>query len=265
LGIEVPTGEDPLLYFLRKKPAAHCEYFASAAALLLRAGRVPARYVTGLVPAEWNPSGRYWVARNRDAHAWVEAHVESQGWVTVEATPAEGVPSTDQSSTRFAWWEALQSDWRRVRAFLSQGRWNRLRAVLSSSGLGVLLGLFVLALATYLAIRIPWPWRFRERRPEILDPGLAEMQQLLKHVDQQLIPHGLQRGSGETLHQFAQRIQEWDHWRIRGTHEGKHAPMELPGYPERAVEWYHAYANFRYRGKWDKETLEDLRSRLPQA
>jgi hypothetical protein len=109
LGIEIPAGEDPLLYFLREKPPAHCEYFATAATLLLRTANVPARYVTGFVPAEWNPSGEYWAARNRDAHAWVEAYVEGQGWVTVEATPAEGVPSTDRPGPRNAWWEASSS------------------------------------------------------------------------------------------------------------------------------------------------------------
>jgi protein-glutamine gamma-glutamyltransferase len=190
--------------------------------------------------------------------------VESKGWVTVEATPAEGVPSADPRSPRFAWWEALQSDWRRLRSFVSQGRWNRAWSVLRSSGLGVLGGLFLLALASYLAIRIPWPTPFRNRRIETLDPGLAEMQRLLKHVDQQLAPHGLQRGSVETLHQFARRIRNWNQWRIPMPKEGHQATSEIECHVELVAEWYHAYADFRYQGKWDAETLKDLRSRLPQ-
>ncbi len=206
LGIEVPTGEDPLLYFLREKPAAHCEYFASAAALLLRIADVPTRYVTGFVPAEWNPAGKYWVARNRDAHAWVEAYAEPQGWITVEATPAEGVPSADQPSPRFAWWETLSSNWRRLRTFISQKRWGRAWSVVRSTWLGVLIAVFLLGFLVYLALRIPWPRRFFKRRSKPLDPGLAEMQQLLKQVDHNLHPHGLARSAGETLHQFAGRI-----------------------------------------------------------
>ena len=263
LGIEIPTGEDPLLYFLHEKPPAHCEYFASAAALLLRAGGVPARYVTGLVPGEWNPSGQYWIARNRDAHAWVEAYVENAGWITVEATPAEGVPSPDQPATRWAWWETLKSDWRRLRAYLDQNRFDRARSLLASSGLGVVVGLFCLAFVGYLAIRIPWPRRFRKRRREILDPQLAQMQKLLEQMDRELRPHGLERMPDETLHQFARRISEWDQWRM--THRRGTDPQasQHPGYAEQTAQWYRSYARCRYQGKWDQETLESLRAKLP--
>ena len=63
LGVVIPPGTDPLTYFLTKKPAAHCEYFACATGVLLRLADVPTRYVTGLVVAEYNEYGEYWVAR----------------------------------------------------------------------------------------------------------------------------------------------------------------------------------------------------------
>ena len=94
IGIDVPAQADPLTHFLLERPAAHCEYFASGAAVLLRAVGVPCRYVTGFVAGEKNNHGGYWVARNRDAHAWVEAFDRDRGWVLVEATPAAGVPQT---------------------------------------------------------------------------------------------------------------------------------------------------------------------------
>ena len=89
LGIQVPPGEDPLTYFLLEQPSAHCEYFATGTTILLRLGGVPCRYVTGFVAVDRNPVGDYWTARNKDAHAWVEAYDEKQGWVLVESTPPE--------------------------------------------------------------------------------------------------------------------------------------------------------------------------------
>lgn len=84
---------DPLAAFLLAEPkqGAHCEYFASAAAILLRCVGVPTRYVTGYFAHEGEGSG-VTIVRQRDAHAWCEAWVDGIGWVTVEATPADGRP-----------------------------------------------------------------------------------------------------------------------------------------------------------------------------
>jgi hypothetical protein len=263
MGIEIPNGEDPLLYFLKEKPAAHCEYFASAATLLLRTSGVPARYVTGLVPGEWNSSGQYWTARNRDAHAWVEAYVDSKGWVTVEATPSEGVPSAEMRPAKNAFWETLKNDWQRLRTYLSQSRWNRLWQLLISSWLGGFVFVFLLAFAGYLAIRIPWPWRFRSKVGESLDPRLAPMRDLLARMDHLLIRYGLQRHPGETLHQFARRIGDSKEWQSQATHSGESSRELLADKAQQAAKWYRDYARLRYQGHWREADLEDLRSRLP--
>ncbi len=258
LGIRVPSGRDPLLFFLQEKPAAHCEYFATAAAMLLRSGGVPTRYVTGFVAAEWNPSGRYWIARNRDAHAWVEAYDETLGWITVEATPAGGVPSTAPPETKYAWWETLKNDWRRLRTYLGQGRWDRVGAVLRSTGVSWTLGLVLAGFAVYLAVR--FRGRSRRARPERAgDPDLAEMHKLLLGMDQQLRRHGLIRGPSETLHQFARRVRDWE-----GQIRGGSARAAPPPFAERAGEWYDAYADFRYQGRWDCQTRAVLEARLPR-
>lgn len=91
LGIQIPPKRDPLKWFLKNRAAAHCEYFAAACAVILRRAGVPARYVTGFAVFEKNPVGNYWVARNKDSHAWVEAYLPEKGWVIVEATPSEAI------------------------------------------------------------------------------------------------------------------------------------------------------------------------------
>jgi hypothetical protein len=84
---ERPAGVDPVDDFLFRQPAGHCEFFASAAVLLLRAAGVPARYVTGFRGGEWNPIGGYVAVRGERAHAWAEAFVAGVGWTRVDATP----------------------------------------------------------------------------------------------------------------------------------------------------------------------------------
>ena len=87
---------DPLAEFLFDKKKGYCEYFASAAAVLLRLQGVPTRYVKGFAVGPHNfVAGGYGVSdhyliRESDAHAWVEAYIEGAGWVEADPTPADG-------------------------------------------------------------------------------------------------------------------------------------------------------------------------------
>src|SRR5262249_14522877 len=49
-----PAGVDPVEDFLFERRAGHCEYFATAMVILLRASGIPARYVNGYLGGEWN-------------------------------------------------------------------------------------------------------------------------------------------------------------------------------------------------------------------
>jgi protein-glutamine gamma-glutamyltransferase len=88
-----PQVADPLEDFLFHQTAGHCEYFASAAAILLRLAGVPTRYVNGFLGGEWNNLGKYLTVRDNRAHSWVEAYMGPAGWVRVDATPSVGAPS----------------------------------------------------------------------------------------------------------------------------------------------------------------------------
>lgn len=79
-------GEDPLAVFLFEARAAHCEYFSTAMAVMLRSLGVPARNVTGFVGGRYNAFGRYYAIRQGDAHSWVEARIGDR-WVTFDPTP----------------------------------------------------------------------------------------------------------------------------------------------------------------------------------
>jgi protein-glutamine gamma-glutamyltransferase len=82
-----PEGEVSALEdFLRRSRAGHCEYFATATVLLLRAAGVPARYAIGYSVQEWSPLERTWVVRARHAHSWALAWVDG-AWRDVDTTP----------------------------------------------------------------------------------------------------------------------------------------------------------------------------------
>jgi transglutaminase-like putative cysteine protease len=84
---ETDPGSRPLEYFLFTSRSGHCEYFASALTMMLRAVNIPSRYVTGFLGGRYNPYGKYIAVRQGDAHSWVEAFVDGTGWVTLDPTP----------------------------------------------------------------------------------------------------------------------------------------------------------------------------------
>lgn len=64
---------DPIEDFIKNRPQGHCEYFASALALMLRTQGIPSRVVVGFKGGEFNRSGNFYQVRQLHAHAWVEA------------------------------------------------------------------------------------------------------------------------------------------------------------------------------------------------
>lgn len=104
-----PAGVGPLTHFLTTTRTGHCEYFATAAALTLRAAGIPARYVRGWSVQEYSALEDAWIARDHHAHAWVEAHVDGR-WRAFDPTPPEwvvleaaGRPWTQQIGDFLAW------------------------------------------------------------------------------------------------------------------------------------------------------------------
>ncbi len=80
--------------FLFKYRRGNCEYFASAAALILRFLGYPTRLVVGFYGGEYNPITGFFVVRQKDAHAWVEIYHHGT-WVRYDATAvARKTPDT---------------------------------------------------------------------------------------------------------------------------------------------------------------------------
>jgi len=186
------TNDTPLGRFLLTTRSGHCEYFATAATLLLRQLKIPARYAVGYAVHEI--SGEKYVVRQRDAHAWCLVWNEDQEtWDDFDTTPASWVEAEGKRASGLQW---LSDAWSRLGFEFAKLRWGqtRLRQYILW-GLGPLL-----ALLLYQII-----FRSRRRRqrgkppaPELADkwPGLDSE---FYEVERKLIQRGLGRQAGEPL------------------------------------------------------------------
>ncbi|MEW8508243.1 MAG: DUF3488 and transglutaminase-like domain-containing protein [Candidatus Thiodiazotropha sp.] len=88
----------PLSRFLFETKKGHCEYFASALAIMLRTQGIPSRLVTGFSATNQNPLTGYYDVYALDGHAWVEAYVDGIGWLELEPTAYYDGPAVDNET-----------------------------------------------------------------------------------------------------------------------------------------------------------------------
>jgi transglutaminase-like putative cysteine protease len=113
--LEPPKGSgDPLTNFLLRSKAGHCEYFASAAAMMLASRGVRARLVTGSYGGEVGAFSDAIVVRGANLHAWVEADLDGTGFQVVEPTPPAGVPP---ATAHVSWWRRFVTVGREIEVF----------------------------------------------------------------------------------------------------------------------------------------------------
>jgi hypothetical protein len=107
-------GDDPLAHFLFETRSGHCEYFASAMAIMLRTLGIPTREVNGFLPGEYNDLGEDYIVRASDAHSWVEVYFPGTGWMIFDPTP----PGAEDAGGFFSrlgqymdWFELSWNEW----------------------------------------------------------------------------------------------------------------------------------------------------------
>lgn len=132
------AGTSALEDFLLRSRSGHCEYFAAATTLLLRAAGIPARYATGFAAYEYSALEKAYLVRARHAHAWTRAYV-GERWVEIDTTP----PSWAEEEARAApLWQGL-TDFVRWAQF----RWSHGGPVQAGAGWGLALAMLVAILA----------------------------------------------------------------------------------------------------------------------
>jgi len=194
----------PLSDFINEHRSGHCEYFATATTLLIRAAGIPARYVTGYSVQEWSALEDAFVVRRRHAHAWTIAWLEGR-WVTVDTTPATWAQTEADQASVFepvvdwlSWMLYRYGQWRA--SGVNQGTPTAWALVMTTTG--------VLALAW-------WGWRsrnrVRRRRTGSTPPARPLPQPLgcnseFGQIQERLAAAGLGREPGETAKLWLQRI-----------------------------------------------------------
>ena len=184
---------DPILDFLIDDKRGHCEYFATATALLARSVGVPARVVAGYRVAEQNAVGGYWVVREKNAHAWAEVWLPGRGFVTVDATPPDLLAQNAPHRTR---WVSAMIDVVAVWSSRTLARVTLLDLVY--------LGLGVLAVGLVIRQIQRLPRRRAERASKArAAPPPPSLLRLLGA----LARRGLARGESEPIERFATRVE----------------------------------------------------------
>lgn len=242
LSLKIPRGVDRLMYFLTRRPPAHCEYFATATTLLLRKAHVPARYVTGYVVSGRNPLDGTYFALRRDAHAWVEAYdADQQRWVIVESTPVSGIPGRNQLNT---FESARNASWGLLLKLLELARSGVVASLLRDYG-GMILLLLPIPLAIVFGAQLYLKKiDFRWSRESRIRPEFASLARERISLDRFLARRGLPRPSGESLLQFAHRLET--------------SPRLSTAAP--LADWYRNYAELRYQDRpLDPEAVSRIR------
>ncbi len=101
LDLGKPITDDPLYDFLFVSRSGHCEYFATAMAIMTRVVGMPARLARGFQAGEWNEAGGFYEVRQRDAHAWVEVYFPGHGWVSFDPSPREAADEYFEAQRSF--------------------------------------------------------------------------------------------------------------------------------------------------------------------
>jgi transglutaminase-like putative cysteine protease len=237
-------GANRLERFLLETKEGHCEYFASALAVMCQCAGIPARYVTGFHGGQYNEVGQFYVVRDSDAHSWVEVWLPEAGWRTFDPTPAAPARHTGSSLRdrlagmldylQFQWssWvvaydvlhrQALLGtfgDWMQGPAFQRERAWTRYlwtfeQLLIGPETLSPLGKLFywlallgVLALSGYLLgqiLRQLIRW-LRQRHQE--RGAQANGVRFYQRVAAVLARRGLRRRPAETAREFAARVEE---------------------------------------------------------
>jgi transglutaminase-like putative cysteine protease len=133
-----PLSDDVIDSFLFDTRSGFCEHYAASFTILMRAAGIPARVVTGYQGGEINPVDDFLVIRQRDAHAWTEVWIASQGWVRVDPTAAVASERIDRGMNTIMplsmrtptllpnnqhlaeLWQTIRNNWEAI-----DNRWNQ--------------------------------------------------------------------------------------------------------------------------------------------
>ncbi len=251
LALPETLPEDPTAYFLFERKQGHCEYFASAMAVMLRVLNVPSRVVTGFSGGIRNEISGWHVLRTADAHSWVEAWIEGRGWVVFDPTPADPNAASFGIQEKWSMWvDALDTFWKdwvlgysleqqlSIVSRVEQKRMSFDFQALPFQKIGLWVGAGLILIGLWFVI--PRKWNFAWKRRLSIHEAERMYDQLLKILKKR----GVERPAWMTPQEFA--------------HQFPAAPWR-----DSAVKFTQAYYDFRFGGR--TEAASEMQALLKQV
>jgi hypothetical protein len=209
---EMPSEDprDPLEFFLFDARAGHCEYFATAAAMLLREMGIPTRLVNGYVGGTLNEYGGFYTVTQADAHSWIEVYFDRFGWLRFDPTPTDGRRSQSYAIAFPKLREYLDALRNKYLAYVIDYNLRTQLDLLSSVGVQWHDQRFrvnrtrlttVAVISAMVALFVVW-LRLRRRGSFAVRDVTKSMQGVMNSFAR----HGFERAAAETPHALARRI-----------------------------------------------------------
>ncbi|KJU81561.1 transglutaminase-like enzyme, predicted cysteine protease [Candidatus Magnetobacterium bavaricum] len=200
---DVVSGASALESFLMVTKSGHCEYYATATTLVLRALNVPARYVTGYLVSERSGKGQF-VVRQRHAHAWSVAWHNGR-WVDIDSTPATWLDYEEKESSFLQpFGDVFDHALFIVRKWLQEGGVKQSQHVVYA-GFGVVLVYLLVRNRSLFALtmRVKRPLKGGVRRQGV-DRAMSPFKELEGMIAQRAFP----RQPWESILEWLERIRQ---------------------------------------------------------
>ena len=184
-----PEGQDVTDYFLFDLKKGYCDYYATAMVVLARSSGIPARFVAGYSPGDYDAANARYIVRELHAHSWAEVYFPEIGWVEFEPTPSQ--PAIDRSGLEATLPVAQDSD-KTASQLL-----NRFRLETAIYWLSPIVLILVLFLLYFILIE---QWLYMR-----LAPTLA-IERVYRRLYRLGRPLAGERAQAETAYEFMQKL-----------------------------------------------------------
>lgn len=220
-----------LAEFLLQTRSGHCEYFATATVLLLRAAGIPARYASGYSVHEFSRLENRLIVRARHAHAWALVYIDGV-WRDFDTTPSSWRNIEEDAASM---WELVSDLWSWSMFKFSEWRWRE-----REGGIKKYIGWLLIPFTLILARRLYFKKRVKrvkigqeERGRVRFSPGVDSEFYL---IEKRLKESGFVRYPWETLSSWIRRIEEAESSSL-------------------SIEFLHSILALHYRYRFDPEGI----------
>jgi hypothetical protein len=246
----------PLEDFLLNSKEGHCEFFATATVLLLRAAGIPARYSVGYSVQEFSDLEDCFVVRARHSHAWTLVYIDG-AWRNLDTTPVSWIISEEDTASFL---EPLNDLLSYALFKFKEWQWTE-----KETGLTKYLGWLLIPLVIFILQRFYSRKRLKKRREKEEDKKVKDVRKGIDSpfylIEERLTKSGYVRRPSETLTDWLTRIETMHlqsdfygtlkhilrlHYRYRFDPEGI-TPDEMASLRMDVRSWLEQYEEIAYR------------------